>query len=973
MARKKYKKQYTTKDRLDMSKGGRVKYQKGKRVRDLSDPTGQTFLDPKDVPNMKVGNQEPRNNTPAPPVENRAAPTTFQQAPITPKEPPISIGGVRGITAQPEVKLKQVDSSGNILKDTLIGRQPGETAEQYRARTAGQFTPNPNQKTSKGFRENLAVKDTKDYASMSDDEIKKLIPQISYGTPGNERTVPISQERIDEFRLEKTNPGLLFEMVQKGADISPNDYNDPTAKKVAERLLNQRLAMKKAAQDAASNKPTPKPAPDGTPENPFQMQPVQTTQAAQAQGPGGLWWRDAGYDSPREAINDGWTYDSNSRTWIPGGTDTDTGTGTGAGTGTNTDTDTNTDTETETELTPEELAAQEKARQQQVARQSAEAAARGEVPEAAQIPQAEQVGYERDAQGQLLLDDQGNPIPLREQQVTTMDPVTRARTDIRAEGQAPEQVTTVGEAATAKTPEQIRTETITDDDLTLVPEEAQVDFATGEVSDKAIAEAAQVDRVAPIEGAEVEIPEGALAERVVGKISEGAKATAVMNVGTSLSRITRAKKQLSRAGLSNADIEEIGNDPEALEARLADFSEEQRGIIEGLPQEALVSTQMNNLLEGIESGEIPTWARPAVAQVEQMLARRGMSASTVGRDSLFNAIIQSAMPIAQSNAQAIQQSVSQQKTIEAQTAEANAQRMQQTALTNAQNVFNMDMAQFSADQQTVLSNSKFMQTVALTEASNEQQATIQNAVLMSQANLAEADFYQKAQIQNAQAFLQMDVQNLANEQQSNILKAQQTQQRMLSNQSAQNAAAQFNAASENQTQQFMASLNAQIDQYNTSQMNAMSQFDATQKNTAAARDANRAADVEKFNTQLETQIDQFNANQDFARNQWNAQNKAVVEQSNTQWRRNTNTANTAMQNQINAQNAQNAFAMSQTAQSFLWQELRDQADYDFRNGENEKNRIAQLVNTALASDPSKYGGSVSSIEKLIGAIIGDIT
>ena len=178
-----------------------------------------------------------------------------------------------------------------------------------------------------------------------------------------------------------------------------------------------------------------------------------------------------------------------------------------------------------------------------------------------------------------------------------------------------------------------------------------------------LAKAAKVDRVTPIEGAEVEIPEGALTERVVGTISEGAKATAVLNVGTSLSRITRAKKQLSRAGLSDLDIEEIGNDPEALEDRLADFSEEERGIIEGLPQEALVSTQMNNLLEGIESGEIPVWAQPAVASVEAMLARRGLSASSVGRDNLFNAIIQSAMPIAQSNAQAIQQSVTQQRTI----------------------------------------------------------------------------------------------------------------------------------------------------------------------------------------------------------------------------------------------------------------------------------------------------------------------
>ena len=268
-----------------------------------------------------------------------------------------------------------------------------------------------------------------------------------------------------------------------------------------------------------------------------------------------------------------------------------------------------------------------------------EAASTGQVPEGAVIPEAEKV------RGDIR------------QKTTTMAEPTEA-TAATAGQVAPEAVTT-GQVTTAQTPEQIQAAQM---EATMVSPDAQVEAAAGEVSDQAIAQAAGVDRVAPIEGAEVEIPEGALAERVVGTISEGAKATAAINAGTSLSRITRAKKQLSRAGLSDADIEEIGNDPEALEDRLADFSEEQRGIIEGLPQEALVSTQINGLLEGMENGEIPVWARPAVAQVEQMLAQRGMSASTVGRDSLFNAIIQSAMPIAQSNAQAIQQSVSQQKT-----------------------------------------------------------------------------------------------------------------------------------------------------------------------------------------------------------------------------------------------------------------------------------------------------------------------
>ena len=588
-----------------------------------------------------------------------------------------------------------------------------------------------------------------------------------------------------------------------------------------------------------------------------------------------------------------------------------------------------------------------------------EAASTGQVPEGAIIPDAVQVGIDPET---------GKPI--REQATTTMQDV-EGYVDTTAQattaGQVTPETVTTGQVTTAQTPEQIQAAQM---EAAMVSPDAQVEAAEGEVSDQAIAQAEGVERVAPIEGAEVEIPEGALTERVVGKISDGAKATAAINAGTSLSRITRAKKQLSRAGLSDTDIQEIGNDPEALEDRLADFSEEQRGIIEGLPEEALVSTQINGLLEGMENGEIPVWAKPAVAQVEQMLAQRGMSASTVGRDSLFNAIIQSAMPIAQSNAQAIQSSVAQQRDIEARESEANAARVQQTALTNAQNVFQMDMAQFSSDQQIALSNSKFMQTVGLTEANNEQQAAIQDALLMSQANLAEADFNQKAQIQNAQAFLSMDMANLNNKQQANVLKAQQNQQRLLSNQSAQNAAAQFNAASENQTNQFMSSLNAQMNQYNASQANAMEQFNATQSNAAEARRAGREADIEKFNAQLITQVDQFNSQQDFARNQWNAQNSAAVEASNIQWRRQANTVNTAAQNQINMQNAQNAFGLSTQAMSFLWQELRDQADFDFRSYENEENRKAQIISTAIANEGKageRYDDYLSELLATVGA------
>ena len=609
--------------------------------------------------------------------------------------------------------------------------------------------------------------------------------------------------------------------------------------------------------------------------------------------------------------------------------------------------------------TPAPVTAQEKFEEERGERivrtgEQAEAIARGEIPEGA-IPTAKieavPTGPEYEAEALQLAQRKGvTPEFVKEiglENVQTMKDISRAAT-----------------------PEELQAARMEAAQVTEAPEIA---VAEGEITEDALAKAAGVERVAPIEGAQVEIIPGALTERVIGTISPEAKSQAAINAGSSLSRITRAKKQLKNAGLSDADITELGNDPETLEARLADFSEAERGIIEGLPEEALVSNQLDSLLKGIEEGEVPTWAAPAVASVEQMLAQRGMSASTVGRDALLNTIIQAAMPLAQSNAQAIQASVSQQKTIEAQEAEANAARQQQTALTNASQVFQMDMAQFSSDQQIALSNSKFLQTVGITEANLDQQATIQNAVLMSQANIAEADFYQKAQIQNAQAFLTMDMQNLSNQQQSNVLKAQQEQQRLLSNQAATNAARQFNAASENQTQQFMASLNTQVNQFNAAQMNSAKQFNVQQQNAAEARRIQNTLEINKANAAIVNQTKQFNEQINFQRDQWNAANQQAVLNSNIDWRRKANLADTAAQNAVNQQNAQNAFNLSSQAQAFLWQELRDQADYDFRWATDSANRKLNAMIAAASSEgdaaknwSSNFTNASSTVERIFG-------
>jgi hypothetical protein len=504
-----------------------------------------------------------------------------------------------------------------------------------------------------------------------------------------------------------------------------------------------------------------------------------------------------------------------------------------------------------------------------------------------------------------------------------------------------------------------------------VPEDVIIAAAQGTLSDESkISEDLGVDRVPKIDPADVTIETGSITQRVVGELSEESFAKAVKVAGISLPRVTRAKQQLSNAGVSDEAINLLGNDPDELEAELMNYSEKERGIISGLPPEALVSTQMNALFEGMQEGEIPLWAKPATDKIDAILAVRGLSASSVGRDALTSVLVSEAFKIADSNAKAIQASVAQGKGIEAQALLREAEFAQQTGITNAQNVFKMDMAQFSVDQQTALSNSKFMQTVSLTNAGATQQAIMQDAVMLSQVNLAEADFTTKLRVENAKHFLNMDMANLSNRQQAVVLDSQQEQQRMLSNQAAVNASKQFNSTSENQTNQYMAGLKDSISKFNAQQTNAAEQFNAAQTNAAQARFFGRKAEADKFNQQIAASVDQFNEQNAFAREQFNAQNALVIDQSNAQWRRDINKIDTAAQNAMNARNAQNSFAMTQSAQAQLWQEMRDEFDYIWKSSENAANRETNIAVAGISGENSALtdSGAMGKLRDLINLL-----
>ena len=535
--------------------------------------------------------------------------------------------------------------------------------------------------------------------------------------------------------------------------------------------------------------------------------------------------------------------------------------------------------------------------------------------------------------------------------------------------QAPEQVSTITTPSQAAQPQQLTPAQIgTVETVTAEPTQA----AVGTVSDRAVAEKVDVSTVPTITGVDVEIEQGALADNISAQMSPEAVAQAAQVNGLDVRKVTRAKEELRNAGIDEITISELGNDPAALENRLMNLTDKERGLVAGLPEEALVSTQMNTLLAGIEQGTVPAWARPAVAQVDAILAQRGLEASTVGRDALLNTIIQSAIPIAQSNAKAIQTSLAQERATEAQVALKEAEFRQQAALTNANNEFKLDLAQFSADQQTNLFNSKFLQTISLAEATNDQQATLQNAAFLSQANLAQASIDQQRQINNAKAFLQMDMANLSAEQQSRVIESQQKQQVALSNAAAQNAARQFNATSENQVNQFMATLAADTEKFNTTQMNAIQQFNVTQANAASARDSQRLFDLEKFNTGIRNQIEQFNSAIENNRREFNAKNSLAIAQSNAQWRRQIATADTAAINAAAEQAVKQNFQLTSQAQAALWQDLRDEAHNAFVASRKDKDIVAQLTAEFLSGSYANKE-SMSSNFKVLQSLISNLT
>ena len=349
-------------------------------------------------------------------------------------------------------------------------------------------------------------------------------------------------------------------------------------------------------------------------------------------------------------------------------------------------------------------------------------------------------------------------------------------------------------------------------------------------------------------------------------------------------------------------------------------------------QQAMVQEQLADLMQDFQGGNPPAWAAGAMRAATAKMAQRGLSASSVAGQAIVQAAMESALPIAQADAQTIAQFEMQNLSNRQQTAILAAQQRAQfigqefdqafqARVQNAARISDIANMNFNAEQQVALENSRAANSMNMANLSNKQAIVMAEAAAISQLEMANLSNEQQAAVQNAQAFLNMDMANLNNRQQANMFKTQSIVQSIFTDQAAENAARQFNATSQMQTDQFMENMKQQASIFNANSLNATAQFNAGQDNAA-----------KQYNEGLREQ-----------RKQFNAANRLVIAQANAQWRQNVATLNTAEENENNRQFAKDVNELTQKSLDEVWQRERDLMDMAFRGEEARMDRILSLL------------------------------
>jgi len=442
---------------------------------------------------------------------------------------------------------------------------------------------------------------------------------------------------------------------------------------------------------------------------------------------------------------------------------------------------------------------------------------------------------------------------------------------------------------------------------------------------------------------------------VTGKPSEEALTQAATMSTDELAQLGLTAAQISRAqrveGVAPLEVT-----PDMKVSSAVDFArakaETNFTAATGVPStEATVQGQLTGLLQQFEDGETPAWAAGAMRAATATLASRGLGASSMAGQAIVQAAMESALPIAQMDAQTRASFEAQNLSNKQQAAMFAAEQRSkflglefdqafQSRVQNAARIADVAKINFTAEQQVALENARMAQTVDIANLDARNAKIMADAAAMSQLDMANLNNRQQANVQRAQAFLDFDMTSMSNQQQVAMFKAQSLASVYTSDTAAANAARQFNASSDDQVDMFFSNLQNNINQFNNDQYNSMERFNAGEANA----------------------LSQFNSAQQNSRDTFNAQNQLVVAQANAQWSQAITTTDNAALNQANRDAAQAANNFTMTGYNNAIQRERDTLAWAWQSAENDKDRDAKIAvaNISKGSDDDDSGSALSA-------------
>ena len=394
------------------------------------------------------------------------------------------------------------------------------------------------------------------------------------------------------------------------------------------------------------------------------------------------------------------------------------------------------------------------------------------------------------------------------------------------------------------------------------------------------------------------------------------------------------------------------------------FTEQIQAATATPTEKATVQGQLASLTENFDASNPPPWAAGTLRGIQAQMAARGLGASSMAGQAMIQGALESALPIAQADAQVNASFEAQNLSNRQSRAMLAAQQRAtfigqefdqafQARVQNSARIGDIANMNFTAEQNIAMENSRAVNTMNLANLGNKQAMVMAEASALSNLDMANLNNRQQAGVQNAQNFMQLDMANLSNIQQTELFKAQQRTQSLFTDQAAKNAASQFNASSENQVDQFFANLSSQTSQFNATQTNAQAQFNAGQSNT-----------VERFNAEMNNQRDQYNAT-----------NQLAIAQNNAVWRREIATADTVAVNRANELNASAVLDISKQAYDNLWGHYNDTMEWAWTAADNELERINKIAISEISAqaklDAQKAANSSAS-GKAVGSLITEL-